>query len=170
MDTNYLSLRRFPLIALLASPNASKPALLHCLLTVTDQMRLNFLLRFSTHSTPGKCPYCLLLDIEPISVSTTSHVNFSSSKVMHQSFGTVRSQIGSLSLTCFLYKDRSAWLSRFELLCVYVGKQQWQYNIIEFNQYVTMSPDSVTFVSCLSPTQGTTWMNLCFLFLQPKKL
>lgn len=51
MDTNYMSLRRFPLIALLASPNASKPALLHSLLTVTGRMLLNFLLRFQIHST-----------------------------------------------------------------------------------------------------------------------
>lgn len=34
MDTNYMSLRRFPLIALLASCNASKPVLLHSLLNV----------------------------------------------------------------------------------------------------------------------------------------
>lgn len=37
MDTNYLSLRRFPLIALLASTNASEPAaLFHSPLTVTS--------------------------------------------------------------------------------------------------------------------------------------
>lgn len=74
MDTNCLSLRRFPLIALLASPNASKPALLHSPLTVTGWMVRNFLLGFQTPSEK-KCPYCLLLSIEPGSVSTTSHVD-----------------------------------------------------------------------------------------------
>lgn len=61
MDTNYLSLRRFPLIALLASPNASKPALLHSPLTVTGCMLLNFLLRFQIRLISDGKPKCYLL-------------------------------------------------------------------------------------------------------------
>ena len=74
MDTNSISPRSFPLIAVLASPNASKQELLHSLFALTGWMCPDFLLRIQIHCPKrGKNVQFLSL-VESVSASKTTPV------------------------------------------------------------------------------------------------